>query len=222
VETDALIQKLTDDARPVRPLARPWLRALLWLAISAPPVFLVVWWHGLQGKAGMAATADLRMTIEWLAIFATAVTAAIAAFSSSVPGASRRWLWVPVVPLAIWLLTVGQGCVEDYQAMGAAAFALRPDSECYVPTVLAGIIPIAAILTMLRRGAPLVPRTTLALAGLAVAAVVNLAMLLFHVGDISFMVLIWHVGVVAVFAGLAGWAGPRLLTWRYVSAAGTP
>jgi hypothetical protein len=214
VETDDLIRRLADEAAPVRPLARPWLRALLWLAISAPPVFLVVWWHGLGTKAGMAATADLRMTIEWLAILATAVSAAVAAFASAVPGVSRKWLWLPLVPLSIWLLTVGQGCVEDYQAMGAAAFALRPDSECYVPTVLAGIIPVAAMLAMLRQGAPLVPRLTLALAGLAVAAVVNLAMLLFHVGDISFMVLIWHVGVVAVFAGLAGWAGPRLLAWR--------
>jgi hypothetical protein len=206
---------LADEALPVRPLARPWLRAFAWLAISAPPVFLVVWWHGLGTKAGMVATADLRMTIEWLAILATAVTAAIAAFSSSVPGASRRWLWIPIVPLAIWLLTVGQGCIEDYRAMGAAAFALRPDSECYVPTVLAGVVPVAAILIMLRRGAPLAPRSTLALAGLAVAAVVNLAMLLFHVGDVSFMVLVWHVGVVVVFASLAGWAGPRILTWRH-------
>jgi hypothetical protein len=73
---------------------------------------------------------------------------------------------------------------------------------------------------MLRRGAPLAPRITLALAGLAVAAVVNLAMLLFHVGDVSFMVLVWHVGVVAIFASLAGWAGPRILTWRHVSMAG--
>jgi len=44
-------------------------------------------------------------------------------------------------------------------------------------------------------------------------------MLLFHVGDISFMVLIWHVGLVVAFAGLAGWAGPRLLTWRYAPVA---
>lgn len=219
MQTDDLIHALVEEARPVRPLARPWLRALAWLAVSAPPVFAVVWWHGLGGKAGMAATGDMRMTIEWLAILATAISAAVAAFASSVPGASRRWLWVPIVPLTIWLLAVGQGCIEDYRAIGAAAFALRPDSDCYVATVLAGIIPVAAMLTMLRRGAPLVPRVTLALAGLAVAGVVNLAMLLFHVGDVSFMVLVWHVGVVVVFASLAGWAGPRLLTWRYGSVA---
>lgn len=214
METDRLIATLAMDVRPVRPLARPWLRALIWLAISAPPVFLVVWWHGMAPKAGMVATADLRMTIEWLAILATAVSAAVAAFASSVPGAGRRWLWVPAVPLLVWLAAVGQGCVEDYQAMGAAAFDLRVDSECFVPTVLAGIVPVVAMLVMLRRGAPVMPRATLALAALAIAAVVNLAMLLFHVGDVSIMVLVWHLGVVLAAGAVASLFGPLVLRWR--------
>jgi hypothetical protein len=215
METDTLIAKLAADAGRVRPLQRPWLRALIWLAISAPPVFSVVWWHGLGGKAGMAAdSGDLRMAVEWLAVLATAVTAAIAAFASSVPGVGRRWLWLPLLPLAIWLAAAGQGCIEDYREMGAAAFALRLDFDCYVPTVLAGIVPVVAMVTMLRRGAPVLPHLTLGLGALAVAAVVNLAMLLFHVGDVSIMVLIWHVGVVAVFAAVAGLAGPLLLRWR--------
>ena len=214
METDDLVRRLAEDVRPVRPLGAPWFRALLWLAISAPPVFLVVWWHGLGTKAGMVATADVRMTIEWLAILATAISAAVAAFASAVPGVSRRWLWVPAVPLAVWLAAIGQGCIEDYRAMGAAAFALRLDSDCYVPTVLAGIIPVAAMLAMLRRGAPVMPRATLTLAALAVAAVVNLAMLLFHVGDVSIMVLVWHAGVVVTIAAIAGLIGPRVLVWR--------
>jgi hypothetical protein len=219
VKTDDLIVRLAAGAEPVRPLARPWLRAILWLALGLPPVLLIVWWHGLEGKAGMAA-ADPRMVVEGVAILATAVSAAIAAFASAVPGVSRRWLWVPLVPLAVWLATVGQGCVDDYRAMGAAAFALRPDTDCLIPTILAGIVPTAAMLIMLRRGAPLVPRQTLMLAGLAVAALVNIGMILFHVGDVSFMVLVWHIGVVLVFAGLAGWAGPRVLTWRPAATAG--
>ncbi len=214
METDRLIARLADEAAPVRPLARPWLRALWWLAVSAPPVFLVVWWHGMAPKAGMVATADLRMTIEWLAILATAVTASVAAFASCVPGVDRRWLWTPLVPLAAWLAATGQGCIADYQAMGAAAFDIRLDTDCFLPTVLAGIVPLAAMLTMLRRGAPVMPRATLALAGLAVAAVVNLAMLLFHVGDVSIMVLIWHLGVVVAAGAVASLFGPLVVKWR--------
>ena len=217
METDRLIARLADDVPPVRPLPRPWLRALIWLAISAPPVFLVVWWHGMAPKAGMVATADLRMTIEWLAILATAITASIAAFASCVPGADRRWLWAPAVPLAIWLAATGQGCIADYQEMGAAAFDIRPDTDCLVPTVLAGIVPLVAMLTMLRRGAPVMPHTTLALAALAIAAVVNLAMLLFHVGDVSIMVLVWHLGVVVAAGCIASLFGPLVLRWRTAS-----
>jgi hypothetical protein len=123
-------------------------------------------------------------------------------------------LWLPLVPLAVWLASVGQGCIADYRAMGAAAFELRLDTECFVPTVLAGIIPVVAMLTMLRRGAPLVPHVTLGLGALAVAAVVNVAMLLFHVGDVSIMILVWHVGVVSAVAGFAALAGPLVLRWR--------
>lgn len=214
MKTDRLIASLVEDAPPVRPLARPWVRALIWLAISAPPVFLVVWWHGMAPKAGMVASSDVRMTIEWLAILATAVTASVAAFASSVPGTDRRWLWAPAVPLAIWLAATGQGCIADYQAMGAAAFDIRLDTDCFLPTVLAGIVPLAAMLTMLRRGAPVMPRTTLALAALAIAAVVNLAMLLFHVGDVSIMVLVWHLGVVLAAGAVASLFGPLVLRWR--------
>jgi hypothetical protein len=187
-----------------------------WLAISAPSVVLIVWWHGLGGKAGMVATSDPRMLIEGIAILATAISAAAAAFTSTVPGMSRRWLWVPLVPLTVWLLAVGDGCLSDYRALGTAAFALRLDTDCYLPTVLAGIVPFTAMVIMLRRGAPMVPHLTLALAALAIAAIVNLGLLLFHGGDASIMVLIWHVGVVVAVSAVASLAGPVLLRWRRV------
>lgn len=213
METDDLIRRLAGDAAPVRPLRAPWQRAVYWLLLSAPPVLLIVWWHGLTGKAGMAA-ADPRMIVEFAAIVATALTAAFAAFASLVPGMDRRWLWLPLLPFSLWLATIGQGCISDYAAMGAAALALRPDTDCLVPALLGGIIPIATMLVMLRRGAPMVPHLTLALAGLAVAAVVNAGLLLFHVGDVSIMVLVWHVGVLAAVALAAGLAGPLVLSWR--------
>lgn len=213
METDALIRQLAGEAMPVRRLAAPWLRALAWFALGLPLVLAVVWMHGADEKAGMAA-ADVRMVIEGIAIVATAVTAAIAAFASATPGASRRWLWLPLVPLAVWIATVGQGCVADYQAMGAAAFALRVDSDCFVPAALGGILPTIAIVLMLRRGAPMMPRATLAFAGVAVAALVNIGLMLFHAGDISLMVLVWHVGFVVVLAMVAGAVGPLFLAWK--------
>jgi hypothetical protein len=70
---------------------------------------------------------------------------------------------------------------------------------------------------MLRRGAPMMPHLTLALAALAVAAIVNLGLLLFHFGDVSIMVLVWHVGVVIAVSAVASLAGPMLLRWQHAS-----
>jgi hypothetical protein len=82
---------------------------------------------------------------------------------------------------------------------------------------LAGIAPLTTMIIMLRRGAPMMPHLTLALAALAVAAIVNLGLLLFHVGDVSIMVLVWHVGVVIAVSAVASLAGPMLLRWQHAS-----
>ncbi len=212
MRTDDLIQQLSDETAPVRRLARPWLRALGWLAVGLPAVVLVVCLFEPPANI-LRALGDPRMMVESLAVFATAVSAAIAAFASEVPGTDRRWLWLPLVPFAVWIATLGQGCVSDYAAMGAAALELKADG-CLTPAVLAGIVPAAAIFVMVRRGAPVMPRATLALAALAVGALVNLGVILFHAGDVSIMVLTWHAGTMLVFATALGFAGPSLFGWR--------
>ncbi len=214
MDTDTLIERLSEDAAPVRRLPAPWLRALLWLlpglAIIAAVVVAV---KGLFDPRMVLA--DHRMVIEEAATLVTAVTAALAAFQSTVPGASRRWLWVPLAPLAVWLASVGQGCIDDYIRLGMAGLAVRFDGGCMLPMVLIGFVPTIMIVVMLRRGAPLAPRLTLALAGLAVAALANFGLILFHTGDVSIMVLVWHFGLVMVASAVAAALGPRVLGWRH-------
>ena len=158
---------------------------------------------------------DPRMAVEEAATLATAIFAALAAFQSTVPGASRRWFWVPVATLAVWLAAVGTGCVDDYIHLGMDGLTVRFDGDCMLPTVLIGIAPAVLIVAMLRRGAPLMPRLTLMLAGLAVAALANFGLVLFHVGDVSIMVLVWHFGFVVALSAVAGWLGPVMLGWRH-------
>jgi hypothetical protein len=212
MDTDALISRLSDRAAPVRRLPPPWKRTLVWLALGLPPLVLVVAVHGLDVDLGTA-MADRRFLIEQIATIATALMAAFAAFASTVPGASRKWRWLPAVPFAVWLLSVGKGCVEDWLALGPAGLALRVDSGCFLPMVLIGLVPAIAMVTMLRRGAPLSPRLSLVLAALATAAMVNFALRFFHIGDVSIMVLVWHFGIVAALSACAGLLAPRLLAW---------
>ena len=71
------------------------------------------------------------------------------------------------------------------------------------------------MLILLRRGAPLLPRVTLALAALALAAIANFGLRLFHLGDVSIMVLFWHLGSAAVLSVIAASFGPYVLRWRH-------
>lgn len=213
METHELITRLAADTRTVRRLQPPWLRALVWLAIALPYVAAVVW-----GKLRMVdltqTLAEPRFVIEQAATFATALAATVAAFASIVPGFDRRVLLLPLPPLALWLASVGHGCLQDWLQFGADGLAIRPDWECLPYAMVIGIVPAVAMVVMLRRGAPLLPRLTLVLGALAVAAIGNFGLQLFHFRDASIMVLFWHLGSVVVLSVLAGWFGRRVLGWR--------
>jgi hypothetical protein len=123
---------------------------------------------------------------------------------------------LPGLPLGVWLVTVGQGCVRDTSAEGSVGVALTAHWACLAVTAIAGTLPAIIIILMLRHGAPLTPRLTLAMAALATAALANFAVRFIHAGDASLVVLVWHLGVAAVAASVAALGGPRLFNWRRV------
>jgi hypothetical protein len=210
---EELIERLAADLKPVRPLRPPWARTALWLGIALPYVAAVVW-----GKLTMIdpvhAANDTRFMLQQAATLATAVTAAIAAFRSAVPGFDMRILLLPIAPLALWLASVGHGCIQDWLRLGADGLAVRPDWDCLPMAIIIGIVPAAALIVMLRKAAPLYPRLTLALAALAVASIANFGLQVAHARDASIMVLVWHLGAAGVLATLGGWLGKRVLGWQ--------
>jgi hypothetical protein len=212
METTRLIEQLAAGTTPVRPLLAPWARACLWLLLAIPSTAIVV--TLMSPRPDLASQfADLRFMIEEIAAVATAVLAAFAAFVCTVPGQSRKICVLPIVPLAIWLASVGVACVEDWLALGPKALALRIDWECMRAAIPAGILPAIVMVAMLRQGAPVYPRAALASGALAVGALANAGLQLYHAGDISVMVLIWHFGSVALLSAIAAWAGRFILRW---------
>ncbi len=209
-DTGDLIAQLAAETRRVRRLPAPWLRALVWLAIIVPYAAVVVLAHGAPAPA----ESIIRFAIGQTATLATAFTATLAAFATIVPGYNRRLLVLPVVPLALWLGSVGYGCLQDWVQLGPGSLTIRPDWDCLQPAAILGVVPALALAFMLRKGAALQPRVTVALAGLAVAAFTNFGLQFFHARDASIMVLVWHVGGAFLFAGLGGLLGERVLRWR--------
>ena len=116
-DTKQLIRRLTENADPVRPLARPSTRAAAWLVFSVAYIVLVLLImplpHDISPKLH-----DKLFIIEQIATLATGLAAAIAAFASIIPGYGRRWIMLPLLPLTIWLATLGPGCVQELNQSG--------------------------------------------------------------------------------------------------------
>lgn len=218
MKTEELISTLaTDTATPVRRLAPPAARLGLWLALSAPWIALVVAFMGLRPDL-VAKLGEPRWIIEQGAALMTALTAAMAAFCAGVPGRPHWERFVPGLPLLIWIATLGLGCLQDWRLAGPQGLTLQADWECLPGIVMVGLVPGVAMALMLRRGAPLAPVLSVALGGLAAAALADFGLRLFHAQDAGLMVLVWQVGTVALLTALSATIGRRLVRWRHLLA----
>jgi hypothetical protein len=211
-DTKELIRELTGNVTPVRRTGGPAVRSLAWLALSAAYISAFV----LIMPARHDVTPDQRgplFMIEQAAAIATAIASAIAAFTSVVPGYSRKWAVLPVVPLVIWLASLGPGCVQEWNRSGIQHLPIGHNPWCFPFIVLFGAVPAAAITIMLRRGAPLTPRLTATLGGLAAAGMANAGVRIVHPEDVSIMLLFWHAGGVMALSALAAASGRRFFNW---------
>jgi hypothetical protein len=211
-DTAALIARLSQEARFQRPLPHPARRAFGWLLVALAFGAAMVWAIGPRPDLAER-LADGRFLLEQGAALATGIAAAIAALSLTIPGATPLLRLLPVVPGALWLATLSAGCLRDWWQWGVDGLRITPDPACFAYIALIGSLPGVVLYMMLRRGVPLAPRLTIALAALAAAGVGNFALRFFHMQDAALMVLVWQVGSVALIALLAGLGGHRLLRW---------
>jgi hypothetical protein len=213
ISTEQLIRELAGTVQPIRPLARPHLRAGAWLVISLVYIGLIVSMMPARPEL-VAKLRDPMFITEQLAAFATGIAAAIAAFATIVPGFRARWAMLPLVPLTVWLASLGPGCFREFNQFGFG-IPLEHSLLCLPTIVLLGAVPAIVMAVMLRRGAPLTPFLTAALGGLAAGGIGNAGVRLVHPEDVTVMLLVWHVGSVMALSILAGRAGRYLLKWSW-------
>jgi hypothetical protein len=143
----------------------------------------------------------------------TSVLAAAAAFCAGCPGRPLWERYAPLPALGVWIWSLGEGCWRSFVQGGTQGLPLQLDFVCFPSILIVSIVPGALILIMIRRGAPIAPITTTALAALAAAALGATALRLFHAQDASVMVLVWQFGSVALLAALGALTGRHLLRW---------
>jgi hypothetical protein len=213
IDTEMMIRDLAGRSLPIRPLARPWVRATTWLAISLPSTLLVMVMMTAHGDWSSRLLMP-RVIGEEVFALSTGLLAAVAAFVTVVPGYNRRVLFLPLVPLLLWLGGLGQGSLREWLQLTSQGFSMRPEWVCLPATMMAGAVPAIVMIVMLRRGAPLTPRLSTLLGGLAAAGLGNLGVCVTHHSYGNVFVLVWHVAIVVSLTVAVGSAGRRLLSWE--------
>jgi hypothetical protein len=209
VTTPELIDILCADAKPVRRLRPPLVRAALWLLFAG--LVLVVLAALLGTRPDLAERLRQPTFVGALAgALLTGVLAAVAAFYLSLPDRSRLWLLLPVPALLLWTSTIGYGCLTDWVSIEPDGVRLGTTLECFATLALASLPLSMALLVMLRHAARIYPTTVAMMGGLASAGIAATALSLFHELDASVMVLLWNLGTAALIVALAGMFGPIL------------
>ncbi|HUF72669.1 MAG TPA: NrsF family protein [Gammaproteobacteria bacterium] len=210
MKTDDLIERLAARLTPVRPLAPPGKRAALWLMGSA--LYLGAMILGVSGfdttTGGMAPGLLLSQSIGVLA----GALAVFAAFSSVVPGDSRRALIVTALATLAWLawFAVVVVSADDAQAIAAS----RHEWVC-VAMILAGGAPLAATLAiMLRKGAPLHPMLTGVLVAIAVGLLANFSACISLPHGNAEATFAWHGAALAILVLCCAVGARFVFTWR--------
>jgi hypothetical protein len=213
MNTDDLIAQLSASAAPVKRLAPPLARALLWLAAVAVLAGLPIL---LRANLGVFAerASDPRMALELFATLATGVAGVIAAFYLSIPDRSRNWAWLPAPFVLLWILVTGVGCLRFWPEQNQRGWALDQSHYCFFFLLSVGL-PLAGLLILtLRRASPLQPRLVASVGALGVAGLAAFILQFFHPFDVTIMDLGTHVAALAILIAVFSLSGRLSLAAR--------
>ena len=210
--TADVIDSLVADANAVRRLRPPPVRTLCWLLFAALILVLAAVGHGVRPDL-MLKLREPAFATSVVAALVTCALAAMAAFIASVPGRSRRWLLLPTPALAVWISTIGYGCLTDWVSIGPEGMSIGEAARCFATLAITGIPMSLVLLIMLRYVARLSPAPVAMMGSLAVAAITAVALSLFHPIDATVLILFWNFGVAALLLTFSGLYGKRLFQW---------
>lgn len=211
--TDELIAQLSAAAAPVKRLAPPITRALLWLAVvallAAVPILLRADLPVFARRAS-----DPRMAIELFATLATGVAGVIAAFHLSVPDRPRAWVLLPAPFLVLWMVMTGWGCLQFLPEQGERGWGLGQSDYCFFFLLSVGL-PLAGLLILtLKRASPLQPRLVASVGALGVAGLAAFILQFFHPFDVTIMDLGAHIVALVILIGVFSLSGRLTLSPR--------
>lgn len=216
MKTEELITSLSQDLRQVEPLPSPARQLVSWLGVTIPVLAAITLIMGprpdLAGKFGEAGF----LISEGLGVV-TALVSAYAAFCAGRPDQPGWKLWVPMLAMLVWLGDLGRQCAALSLQDSGGMLRLTLDPLCVPGIAIAGLIPAAFIVMLLRRSATFRRDHACLCGSLAAGAAADVALRLFH-GSVNITtLLLWQMGSVMLFTAI-GWFASSTILSRFARA----
>ncbi|MQT11089.1 NrsF family protein [Segnochrobactrum spirostomi] len=212
MKTNDLIAALVADG-PKRAVPQARYAALV-LAVALPlaaAIFLIT----LHVRPDIAlALGTVRFPFKFVVTLSLAVPAAALALRLGRPDATPRR---PAIVLALPLTLLAAGLGFEAATIPSDAWAARWIGSnalfCLFAIPFLSLVPLAAIMLVLRHGAPADPRLAGLVGGLAAGAI-GATLYAAHCPDDSpFFVATWYAIAIGGVTLVGRWLGPRLLRW---------
>ena len=211
---DRLVQALGADLTPVRRLAPPGLRVLLWLAIVGAVALALM----MVSDVGAMISRLFAAPDMWLAAtgsMLTAVLAAVAAFQLSLPDRRAAWALLPLPAALLWIGASGMGCLRPWSVPEAYPMPPGQTEHCLI-FILGVSLPLSLVfIVMLRRGFSLRPDLTAIIGGLACASAAATLLNFIHPYDAAVTDLAMHAFAVAIVVSVNAVLGSRILVSKF-------
>jgi len=208
MNTNDLIQKLSQDIAPVQRLASTPKRLGFWLAIAFLVLVLEVTLFGPREDLGQRAF-TAQFATEVLSVLFVALVSAYGALVLSIPAPEKKAVtrWLPIAGVTLWFAFLAIRVVDS------GIFATECAFSCARDIVILGFAPSLILYLLVRKGAPVFPRITGALAILAGASLGCLGTLFLCHNDEAIHLLLWHLMPVLALSLVGTLGGRALLKW---------
>jgi Negative regulator of sigma F len=200
-DTDRLIEDLAQQAKPVKPLANPLLRASALLAgLLAVMAALAMYGGDIAGT--LAHLSHMPFSLELGGALFAGVGAIIAAVMLSVPGRAPEWIYLPLPGVSLWL---AGGSLECYRQVveGYTIASIFASSDCFTFILTAGMPAAATSYFFLRHHLAIGAARVTALASLGSALLATTLLQFVHAHGTNPVDFVTHVVTVALLMLLA-------------------
>ena len=201
---DALIEQLAREAHPVKRPAAPWVRTAVWTLLALPCGFLASLLMQ-RGEADWSSPGALWAGLMILVAFCFGALAIATAFSLSIAGQCvTHWRWLAgfsVVWVLLGLIDVA-GTKDPMGHFGDGTY-------CYTFMMLAGTPMVVIVVAALRRTRSLHPVSSLAIAGLGIAAMSQILLGFCHPVAGELMDLLMHLAATITLVAITVLGGRR-------------